>query len=51
MTSKTNMAELKKTMSLRDKYLFTQKLRNLLLSETSIGAQLENHGRIMCIPK
>ena len=31
---------------LRDKNLFAQKLSYLLLSETSIIGQLENHGRI-----
>ena len=38
-------------MVLRDKNLFAQKLSNLLLSETSIGGQLENHGRIKKILK
>ena len=46
MTSKRITAERSETMALRDKNTFTQKLRNLLLSETSIGGQLENRGRI-----
>ena len=33
-------------MDLRDKDLLARKLSNLLLSETAIGGQLENHGRI-----
>ena len=38
-------------MVLQDKNLFAQKLSNLLLSETSIGRQLENHGRIKKVLK
>ena len=51
MTSETNMTDWSETMVLRDKNLFAQKLSNLLLSETSIGGQLENHGRIKKILK
>ena len=51
MTSKTNMADWREAMVLRDKNLFTQKLHNLLLSETSLGGQLENHGRIKKVLK
>ena len=46
MTSQKNMMDWSETMALRDKNLFTEKLNNLLLSETFIGGQLENHGRI-----
>ena len=38
-------------MVLQDKNLFAQQLSNLLLSETSIGRQLENHGRIKKVLK
>ena len=38
-------------MALRDKKVFAQKLCNLLLSETSVGRQLEKHGRIKKVLK
>ena len=40
------MADWSETIALRDKNLFALKLSKLLLSETSIGRQLENHVRI-----
>ena len=46
MNSKSNMEDRREAIALWDKNLFTQKLRNLLLSETFIGGQLENHRRI-----
>ena len=51
MNSKTGMADWSETMVLRDKILFAQKLSNLLLSETSVGWQLENRGRIKKVLK
>ena len=40
------MADWSETIVLRDKNLFALKLSKLLLSETFIGRQLENHVRI-----